>query len=175
MSAFKVTSVTDTLAGIWRDHGRLLILAGIPLLYAAFIYGLSANPNGIFLDESCEAYNAHLIAQTGTAENGASLPLFFQCYTEGYTQWMSPVLIYLMAGMYSIIPPSTLSARIFSATLVFLAGLLLGLLATRMSGRRIVGVIVAVTALATPWLFEISRLVQETSPLVFSLVLFLYC
>ena len=29
--------------------------------------------------------------------------------------------------------------------------------------------------MTTPWFFEISRLIQETSPLAFSVVLFLYC
>ena len=44
-----------------------------------------------------------------------------------------------------------------------LGAILLGLLAARISQRRWVGLIVFITTLLTPWLFEISRLVFEVS------------
>ncbi len=136
---------------------------------------MSTNPGGFYYDEACEAYNGYLIATSGNALNGDSFPVFFQCYTGGFIQWMSPLLIYLMAGLYSFIAPSSLSAHVFSATLVFIATILLGLLSARISGRGLIGIIVAVTAMATPWIFEISRMVQETSPLSLGIVLFLFC
>ena len=53
--------------------------------------------------------------------------------------------------------------------------LLLGYLAARISGNSSVGIIVALSGMATPWLFEFSRLVMELFFLIFSIVLFLFC
>src|SRR5437762_14363223 len=119
---------------ITRFLGRHQLLMGAiitVLLYGFFISSLSTNPPGFYVDEACLAYNGYSIATTGTAENGASFPLYFQCYTEGYTQWANPTHIYLLSLLYLVVPPSNLSARIFAATMVFLAALLLGLLAKR--------------------------------------------
>ncbi len=77
--------------------------------------------------------------------------------------------------MYVFVPPSVVSARVLAATTVFLAMLLLGSLALKITGRRVIGGVVAVTGMTTPWLFEISRLVLETFVIVFSLCLFLFC
>ena len=142
----------------------LLVIVAIPVLYGVFLWGLSTNPGGFYYDEACQAYNGYLIATTGTALNGASFPLFIQCYTEGLTQWMSPLYVYAMAVMYLFIAPSELSAHVMSASMVFIAALLLGILAGRMSGRYFVGIVVGLTAMATPWLFEVSRLAHEPAP-----------
>ena len=64
-------------------------------------------------------------------------------------------------------------ARAFSASWVFVACVLLGLLASRVSGQRRIGVIVGLIAILTPWLFEVSRLVMETFFYPMALVLFL--
>ena len=159
---------------IFGDRRRLIIvLAILFLLYPAFISGLATNPPGFYVDESCLAYNGYLIATTGAAENGTSFPLFFQCYTESLVQYAHPTNIYLLAGMYLFVAPSVLSARILAATTVFVAMLLLGMLAFRITGRPLIGCLISITALATPWIFEISRLVLETYVIVLSLVLFL--
>lgn len=148
----------------------LLIVILLFLLYAN---GLRGNPPGFYVDESAISYNAYLIAHTGAGEFGTRFPLFVQCYTGGFTQWANPTQIYLLAGLFSIVRPSILAARIFSAFWVFGACLLLGFLAKRISGQRRIGVIVAMIALLTPWLFEVSRLVLETFFYPIALVLFL--
>ena len=56
---------------------------------------------------------------------------------------------------------------------MFAACLLLGVLAKRISGQRRIGVIVAGTALLTPWLFEIGRLVWDAHFSAFTVALFL--
>ena len=56
---------------------------------------------------------------------------------------------------------------------IFGACILLGLLATRISGRRTIGVIVAATALLTPWLFEGRGLVLEYQFVPLAVTLFL--
>jgi hypothetical protein len=56
---------------------------------------------------------------------------------------------------------------------MFAACLLLGVLAKRISGQRTIGIIVAGSALLTPWLFEIGRLVWDAHFSAFTVVLFL--
>jgi len=157
------------------NRARVLVLAGIVLIYPLFISGLSTNPPGFFVDDSCMAYSGYLIATTGRDLNGVSFPLFVPCYADEYANWLSTEFVYMLAAMYLVIPPSMLSAHVLSATLVYIAMLLIGLLAARVSGNGIIGVIVGLTAIVTPWLFELSRLVQETSVLVLAVVIFLLC
>lgn len=153
---------------------RLVIFAGVILIYCFWIYGLSANPPGFYIDESCIAYNGYLLATTGAQEDGKTFPLYIHCYTQNWSQYMSAGQPYALAALYLFVSPSVLSARIFAATLVFLAILLLGLLASRISGSTSVGIIVALSGMATPWLFEYSRLVMETFVLILAITLFLF-
>ena len=144
--------------------GRLRALfwiAGLALLFALYTSGLGHNPPGFYLDESAAAYNACLVSNTGAGEFGPRFPLFFQYYTDGLTQIADPTQIYLLAAVFRFFPPSILLARMFSAFWVFAACLLLGLLARRISGRRTIGVIVAATALLTPWFFDGRGLLLE--------------
>ena len=57
-----------------------------------------------------------------------------------------------MAIVFRFIHPSIAVARTFAAFWMFAACLLLGVLAKRISGQRTIGIIVAGTALLTPWL-----------------------
>lgn len=167
-------ALVDKIRALFSRTG-IIIIVGIALVYGYWIYGLSSNPPGFYIDESCLAYNAYLIAQTGEEEDGVKFPLYIHCYTQGWSQYHSPGQPYVLALLYLLIAPSVLSARIFAATLVFIAMLVLGLLAKRISGRTSVGVIVALSGMATPWIFEYSRLVMETFVLIPSIVLFLFC
>jgi hypothetical protein len=145
-----------------RHRLRILVcLAGLALLFALYTSGLRRNPPGFYVDESAPAYNAYLVAHTGAGEFGPRFPLFFQYYTDGFTQIADPIQIYMLAAVFRFFPPSILLARLFSAFWVFTACLLLGLLAKRISGRSTIGVIVAATALLTPWFFEGRGLLLE--------------
>ena len=148
----------------------LLVVVVLFLLYSS---GLSKNPPGFYVDESGMAYNAYLIAHTGAGESGVRLPLFFQFYTGGFTQWANPTQIYLLSILFFFIKPGILAARVFSAAWVFAACLLLGFLARRISGRKSIGIIVGAIALLTPWLFEVSRLVLDIFFYPMAVVLFL--
>ncbi len=161
---------------VTRLHGNYrlaIVLLAIVLAFALYINGLSRNPPGFYVDESGIAYNAFLIAHTGKGEFGQRFPLFFQFYTNGWTEWANPTQIYLLAIPFRFFRPSIHLARIYSAFWVFAACLLLGGLARRISGSRRVAVLVTVMALLTPWLFEVSRLVFETFfyPTAFALFL----
>ena len=136
-------------------------IVGLALLFALYTSGLRNNPPGFYMDESASAYNAYLVAHTGAGEFGPRFPLYFQYYTDDFTQVADPTQIYMLAAVFRFFPPSILLARLFSAFWVFCAGLLFGLLARRISGRRTIGVIVGATALVTPWFFEGRGLLLE--------------
>lgn len=145
-----------------------LLLAGGAILYAQ---GAATNPPGFFIDESSVAYNAQLIAQTGHDEHGKAWPLYFRAFTD----YKNPTHIYLLAALFRITGPSIAVARYLSATAGVLTALVLGLLGMRWSGRREVGLMVTLTTLLTPWLFELSRVVMEVALYPLALALFLLC
>jgi len=148
-------------------------VAGIALLFIGYTSGLSRNPPGFYVDESAIAYNAYLVSRTGAGEYGSHFPLYFQMFTDGFTQYVSPTQVYLLAFVFRFLPPSILLARSFSAFWVFAACLLLGFLAKRVSGQLKIGLIVAGTALLTPWFFEVRGLVLEPHFVPFALMLLL--
>src|SRR4029077_10331090 len=123
--------------------------------------------------ESALAYNAYLLAHTGAGEFGPRFPLYFEMFTNGFTGYVSPTQVYLLALVFRFLPPSILVARLFSAFWVFAACLLLGFLAKRISGQFKIGLIVAGTALLTPWFFDIRGLVLEPHIVPFAVTLFL--
>src|SRR5256714_4351956 len=140
----------------------VLLTLGFALLYVFYIDSLETNPPGFYVDESAIAYNAYCIAHTGANEFGTRWPLFFPVYTGGWVQYANPTQIYLLAIPFTVIKPSIHFARVYSASWVFAACLLLGWLAKRISGQESIGMLVAVIAIFTPWLFDVSRLVMET-------------
>jgi hypothetical protein len=167
-------SVPGRGTNLLHRYRTVILLLAVVLLFLLYIDGLSTNPPGFYVDESGIAYNAYLIAHTGAGEFGPRFPLFFQFYTSGWTQWANPTQIYLLAIPFLIFKPSIWLARVYSASWMFAACLVLGFLARQISGRRRIGVIVALLALLTPWLFEVSRLVFETFFYPMALVLFLF-
>ena len=156
-----------------RRLRALFWIAGLGLLFALYTSGIRNNPPGFYLDESAPAYNAYLVAHTGAGESGPRFPLYFQYYTDGFKQNGDPVQIYMLAALFRFFHPSILLARMFSAFWVFTSCLLLGLLAKRISGRRTIGVIVAATALLTPWFFEGRGLLIEPQFMPMALAPFL--
>ncbi|HEV2826619.1 MAG TPA: glycosyltransferase family 39 protein [Pyrinomonadaceae bacterium] len=140
---------------------QLIIALLIITLFGALIYfaAVPNHPPGFYIDESSIAYNAHLIAQTGTDEHGQRWPLYFRAFGD----YKNPTYVYLLAALYKITGPSITVARLLSAALGLLNAVLLGLLAWRLTGKIIVVVVIAVSALFTPWFYENSRLVFEVS------------
>jgi len=149
------------------------VALGFLLLFIFYIDGLSTNPPGFYVDESAIAYNAYCIAKTGKNEFGTRFPLFFPVYTGGWTQYANPTQIYLLALPFTVVKPSIHFARVYSAFWVFAACLLLGFLAKKITGNESIGLLVAVIAIFTPWLFDVSRLVMETFFYPMAMALFL--
>ena len=151
----------------------MLCAAAVVLLFRIYTWGISQNPPGFYLDESAFAYNAYLVSRTGAGEFGPRFPLFFQEYAASNPTYVNPLTIYLLAIVFRFLPPSIPVARMFAAFWMFAACLLLGVLAKRISGQRKIGIIVAGTALLTPWFFEIGRLAWDPHISAFTVVLFL--
>ena len=151
----------------------LLWTAGLVLLFSLYTWGISRNPPGFYVDESATAYNAYLVSRTGAGESGSRFPVLFQEYAVSNPTYINPLTIYLLAIVFRFIHPSILVARTFAAFWMFAACLLLGVLATRISGQRKIGIIVGGSALLTPWLFEIGRLVWDAHFSAFTIVVFL--
>jgi Dolichyl-phosphate-mannose-protein mannosyltransferase len=156
-----------------RRLRALFWIVGLAILFALYTSGIRNNPPGFYLDESAPAYNAYLIAHTGAGESGPRFPLYIEYYTGGFRQYGDPVETYMLAVLFRFFHPSILLARMFSAFWVFTSCLLLGLLAKRISGRRTIGVIVAATALLTPWFFEGRGLLIEPQFVPMALASFL--
>lgn len=173
-------SVSNKAMRLWeflyRYRVSLLVVATL-MLYAFYVNNLTTNPPGFHLDESLLSYNAYQLYLTGRGEFGPPLPLYIPVLRlpppHDYLGYAEPVQIYVLAALHFIFPPSILLSRLLSATAIFLTALLLGRLATRMSHRWGVGIIVALTAILTPWLFEVGRLAFSAALYPLALVLFL--
>src|SRR5438874_1882562 len=162
-----------TLSNFIRRHSLSLSILGIAILFILYTYGLTENPPGFYQDESAFAYNAYLLAKTGHSEFGVRWPLFLQNFNWPFTVYCNPVCIYLLAFFNLVFPPSIWLARLLSSVAGFETGLLLGLLGYRISRKSTIGVIVGITALITPWLFEVDRLFFDSSFYPLALTLFL--
>lgn len=154
-----------------RRRYRFPLLVVLVLVFGAtlYTYRVTSSPAGFFIDESSVAYNAYTISQTGQDEFGNSWPLFFRAFGD----YKNPVHIYLLAALFKLTGPSILTARLLGAFAGVFTALLLGLLAARVSQSREVGLLIALSALLTPWLFELSRVAFEVAlyPLIATLFL----
>lgn len=144
-----------------------LVLAAAGLAFYA--WGARTNPPGFFIDESSVAYNAYTIAESGKDEHGEEWPLYFRAFDD----YKNPAYIYLLAAVFRVTGPSVAAARYLSAILGVLAALALGLLGARVTGSRAAGLLTFLTALLTPWLFELSRVVVEVAAYPLAVALFL--
>jgi hypothetical protein len=152
-----------------RARSYLLAAAACVLAFALYASDVPGNPPGFYIDESSIAYNAHTIARDGRDEHEEAWPLFFRAFGD----YKNPTYVYLLAALFRLTGPSILAARLLSAALGAAAALVLGLLAARMTRSTEACVVVACSALLTPWLYECSRLAFEVSayPLVTALFL----
>jgi len=151
----------------------LLCVASLVLLFRLYTWGIAQNPPGFCLDESANAYNAYLVSRTGAGESGPRFPVFFADFAVNNPTYIGPLTVYLLAIVFRFVHPSISVARSSAAFWMFAACLLLGVLAKRISSQRKIGIIVAGTALLTPWLFEDGRLAWDPHFTAFTVVVFL--
>jgi len=148
----------------------LLLGLGVILAVVAFhLWITPSNPPGYHRDEAALSLNEYTLSTSLRDADGARLPLFFRSFED----YKSPLYPYLLAGAFKITGPDAGVARGFSAVLVLAAILLMGLLASRLTGSNVVALLVLVAAGLTPWLFELGRMAIEatTQPLLVVLLL----
>lgn len=151
---------------------RFYIAAALLLLFGGgvlYLWRVPTDPPGFYIDESSICYNAHAISQTGRDEYGSAWPLFFHAFGE----YKNPTLIYLLAGLFKVTGPGITVARFCVANLGLFTGVLLGLLAWKMTRRFVIAAAMTLAAWLTPWLFECSRVVLEVAVYPCLLALFL--
>ena len=151
----------------------LVCVASLVLLFRLYTWGSAQNPPGFCLDESANAYNAYLVSRTAAGESGPRFPVFFADFAVNNPTYIGPLTVYLLAIVFRFVHPSISVARSSAAFWMFAACLLLGVLAKRISSQRKIGIIVAGTALLTPWLFEDGRLAWDPHFTAFTVVVFL--
>lgn len=138
------------------------------LFYLLYLEGLDSNPPGFNLDEASYGYNAVTIERDGVDEYGERYPLYFRAFGE----FKNSPQIYLLALVFRLGAPSVWLARALAATETFLGVILFGILAWRMTRSAPVALLSGVSFLATPWIYEIGRLVFEVQllPFLFALL-----
>lgn len=152
-----------------RARGIVPAAAVCVLAFALYAVDVPHNPPGFYIDESSIAYNALTVARSGRDEHGEAWPLYFRAFGD----YKNPTYVYLLASVFRVTGPSITAARFLSGALGAWAALLLGLLALRLTRSAEAGVVVACSALLTPWLYECSRLVFEVAAYPLVCVLFL--
>jgi len=148
----------------------LKLTAALAIAGAAFVWYFGAplqTTPGFFIDESSIAYNAWWIARAGVDEHGVKMPVYFEAFGE----YKNPVFIYVLAAVFKAVGPSILAARVTSIVFGFLAAIVLSLLSRDWTARAFT----FVAAIATPWLFETSRLVFEVAAFPLALAIALWC
>jgi 4-amino-4-deoxy-L-arabinose transferase-like glycosyltransferase len=160
------------------DRRRLAFGAGAVALALLTVWvqfsHLTGWPDGFYLDESFNAYNAWTLADRGVDEYGTPWPIVIR-YPDGDSK--SALYTYLLAGVFKITGPSVEAARALSATAGAAVVLLLAALAWRATRRPEITLLTGATALLTPWTFEVSRLVFDAAlvpPLVAAFLLALH-
>jgi len=153
-------------------HRYLFVVAFAAVLVAGvvvYVRHLTTNPAGFFIDESSAAYNAYTISRNGRDEYGTGWPLYFRAFGE----YKNPIYIYLLALIFRLTGPSIFVARAFSAMLGMAAAVVIGVTGFQLTKQRWIALLLVLQALATPWLFALSRIVVEVAlyPLLVALFL----
>lgn len=170
--------LTERLSRLSKRSRALILIALLIPVFLLYIRGIDSNPPGFYIDEAAVSYNAYTIARSGEGEFGHKLPLYFPVFPLpaplNYLGYVEPVQIYALAALNIIFTPSVTLSRGLSAASIFLAALLIGALGRRISGSLLIGAMVFLSALATPWLYEMSRLAFSASmyPLMAALLLY---
>ena len=129
----------------------LAIGAVTALLY---FYRLGSAPMMIGGDEAYFASHAHAIATNGRDLDGRFLPLFFRIDIR---TWYQPLLVYLMAAVFSVVQVSEAALRTPTALIGVIDVLLVYAVALRLLRRQRDAVIAAIVMALAPAHFILAR------------------
>ena len=158
--------MSDTRQG----RAWLAVLALLATISGVCFYRLGGAPMYFGGDEARFAVAAHSIATTGEDTNGVRLPLFFHMPEPSgmSTRWYQPVLVYLMAVTFKVVPPSEGGARLPMAVLALLDLLLLYMAARHLLARDGDAIVaVAIFALSPALLIFSRQALDYACPLPF--------
>lgn len=147
----------------------LLVLICIFFL-ATRLYKISEVPSSVYWDEASIGYNAYSIAETGKDEWGKSFPLHFRAFGE----FKLPVYIYSAVPFVKIFGLNAFSVRIPAVLFSLGVILLTYLLAKKLSGNDLIGLIGSFFVSISPWFFIFSRTGYEATAGLMFYVLAVY-
>ena len=140
----------------------------------AIIYGTYLDRAPIYLnnDEAAFALQGYTLATSGRDTNGRLLPLYFQVREN---VWYHPVIVYAMAGAFSLLPFAEWTARVPTVIVAIADVLLVYAIGRQLWPRHSTAVIASVMLALTPAHFMHGRLgCDYLYPLPFVLA-WLYC
>lgn len=139
-----------------------LLAIGLALVALLYTYGLDRAPVYIGGDEAHFVSHAHAIATTGRDLNGNRFPLFVKITdllvpNNSSRIWYQPVLFYLLALDFTVLPVSEWSARLPTTLIAVLNIVLVYLIARQLFAGRRFAIAAAAMLAMTPAHFILSR------------------
>src|SRR4030042_2165539 len=137
-----------------------LVLAVILLfVILSRLFRITDIPPSVYWDEASIGYNAYSVLTTAKDEWGEFLPLHFRAFGD----FKLPVYIYSTIPFVKILGLNPLSTRLPSVFYSLISVILLYLLAKKISGSGLVGIVSAFIFSVIPWFFIFSRTGYEAS------------
>lgn len=144
----------------------LLIFICIFFLFTR-LYQINEIPPSVYWDEASIGYNAYAVSETGRDEWGKFLPIHFRAFGE----FKLPVYIYSTAIFVKVFGLNEFSVRFPSVLFSLGTVILIYLLAKRLSGSKMIGILSSFLVSVSPWFFIFSRTGYEvTAGLMFYLL-----
>lgn len=164
-----------------EDTGRAVtrLVAGVLFVAACVLYAwrLDAMPTYISPDEAIISVDAYELATTGRDLKGTSLPLYFHIQMPGETRfgWFTPVIFYLSAAFYQVLPFTEWSVRLPSVFIGLVNLLVIYLLAKRLFDSAWIAMAAAGVLALSPAHFIFSRYALDYLYPVPFILLWLLC
>ncbi len=152
----------------WYSKIFIIVLCVIALFgFIIRVVGLDRVPPGISTDVLLYFSNARAIAETGKDIYGKFFPLFSS--HKGFL--LSPIFMYVLVLFYKLFGFSFTQGYIPNVIISSISIMVIGLLATLLTGRKRIGIIAAIFLTISPWHYHLSRTGFE-GVFAFCLVLF---
>ena len=154
-------------------------VAAVLFVAACVLYAwrLDAMPTYLSPDEAIISVDAHELAKTGRDVTGTSLPLYFHIQMPGQKRsgWFTPVIFYLSAAFYQVLPFSEWSVRMPSVFIGVINLLLVYVLAKRLFSSAWIALAAAGMLALSPAHFIFSRYALDYLYPVPFILLWLIC
>jgi len=139
------------------------------ILFLAFItrfYLLGSAPAGLYLDEAGQGYSAYSLLKTGADEFGKTFPIIFRSFTD----FKTPVYIYLIVPLIPVFGLTPLAVRLPSAVFSLLTFPVLFYLCYRLTRNYRLSAISCLLLAISPWHILFGRTNFECNVALFFLL-----